>query len=107
VSILQLRVTLFLAKDEIYELELQEPLKQLAITKYSMGKNGLAEFDLSANPPVNIGDRIQIEALNPEGVRETIAVSPLVGRGFLPSPGFYLDAALTVHQFHVHSLLIR
>ena len=57
----------YLAKDEVYELELQEPLKQLACTEYSIGINGLAEFDLSARPPVNIGDRIQIDAYEPGG----------------------------------------
>jgi hypothetical protein len=57
----------YLAKEQIYEFELQEPLKQLACTEYSMGINGLAEFDLSARPPVNIGDRIQIDAYEPGG----------------------------------------
>jgi len=52
----------YLAKDEVYEIELQEPLKQLACTEYSIGRSGLAEFDFSAVPPVNIGDRIQINA---------------------------------------------
>jgi hypothetical protein len=58
----------YLAKEEIYEFRLQEPLKQLASTEYSIGRNGLAEFDLSANPPVSIGDRIQIDAYE-AGVR--------------------------------------
>jgi hypothetical protein len=57
----------YLAKEEVYELELQESLKQLACTEYSIGVNGLAEFDLSAQPPVNIGDRIQIDAYEPGG----------------------------------------
>ena len=52
----------YIAKDEVYEIELQEPLKQLACTEYSIGRSGLAEFDFSAVPPVNIGDRIQINA---------------------------------------------
>jgi hypothetical protein len=57
----------YLAKEQVYELELQEPLKQLACTEYSIGINGLAEFDLSARPPVNVGDRIQIDAYEPGG----------------------------------------
>ena len=55
----------YLAKDEVYEIELQEPLKRLACTEYSIGRSGLAEFDFSAAPPVNIGDRIQIDAYQP------------------------------------------
>jgi len=61
----------YLAKDEAYEIELQEPLKQLACTEYSIGRSGLAEFDFSAAPPVNIGDRIRIDAYQlGERVRE-------------------------------------
>ena len=52
----------YLTKDEVYEIELQEPLKQLACTEYSIGTSGLAEFDFSAPPPVKIGDRIPIDA---------------------------------------------
>jgi hypothetical protein len=55
----------YLAKEEIYEIELQEPLRQDACTEYSIGRTGLAEFDLSAAPPVNVGDRIQIDAYQP------------------------------------------
>ena len=55
----------YLAKDEIYEIELQEPLKELACTEYSLGTSGLAEFDFSAPPPVKIGDRLQIDAYKP------------------------------------------
>ena len=57
----------YLAKEEVYQFELQEPLKQLACPQYSIGINGLAEFDLSASPPLNIGDRIQISAYEPKG----------------------------------------
>jgi hypothetical protein len=52
----------YLAKDEVYEIELQEPLKQLACTEYSIGRSGFAEFRFFCCPPVNIGDRIQINA---------------------------------------------
>jgi hypothetical protein len=61
----------YLAKEEVYEMELQEPLRKLACTEYSIGIRGLAEFDLSANPPVKAGDRIQIDAYEPgERVRD-------------------------------------
>jgi hypothetical protein len=63
----------YLAKDEVYEIELREPLKQFACTEYSIGANGLVEFDLSATPPVNVGDRIQIDAYEPgERARDTV-----------------------------------
>ena len=55
----------YLANDQIYEIELQQPLKQLACTEYSIGSIGLAEFDLSESPPVKKGDRIQIDAYTP------------------------------------------
>lgn len=61
----------YLANDQVNEMELREPLKQLACTEYSVGSIGLAEFDLSDNPSVKIGDRIQIDAYAPgERVRE-------------------------------------
>jgi hypothetical protein len=52
----------YLAEDEIYEIELKDPLKQYACTEYSIGANGLVQFDFSAIPPINVGDRIQIDA---------------------------------------------
>jgi len=55
----------YLAKDEVYEIELQEPLRQFSCTEYSIGTIGLAEFDLSVTPPVSLGDRIQIDAYEP------------------------------------------
>ena len=44
---------------------LQEPLREFACTEYSIGTTGLAEFDLSANPPVKVGDRVQLIAYEP------------------------------------------
>ncbi len=55
----------YLAKEETYEVELQEPLREFACTEYSIGTTGLAEFDLSANPPVKVGDRVQLIAYEP------------------------------------------
>jgi hypothetical protein len=55
----------YLAKNEVYEMQLQEPLRKITCTEYSVGIRGSAEFDLSANPPVNAGDRIQIDAYKP------------------------------------------
>jgi hypothetical protein len=55
----------YLAKDEVYEIELQDPLKQLACTEYSIGRSGFAEFDFFVAPQVQIGDRIQIDAYQP------------------------------------------
>jgi hypothetical protein len=61
----------YLANDQVNEIELQEPLKHLACTEYSIGSIGLAEFDLSDSPPVKVGDRIQIDAYAPgERVRD-------------------------------------
>jgi hypothetical protein len=61
----------YLANEQVYEMELQQPLKQLACTEYSVGSIGLAEFDLSASPPVKIGDRIRIDAFAPgERIRD-------------------------------------
>jgi hypothetical protein len=55
----------YLAKDEVYEIELPEPLKKFSCTDYSLGTTGLADFDLFVTPPVNVGDRIQIDAYDP------------------------------------------
>jgi hypothetical protein len=55
----------YLAEDVVYEIELKEPFNQFACTEYSIGTNGLAEFDLFAIPPVSVGDRIQIDAYEP------------------------------------------
>jgi hypothetical protein len=61
----------YLANDQVNEIELRKPLKQLACTEYSIGSIGLAEFDLTESPPVKIGDRIKIDAYTPgERVRD-------------------------------------
>ncbi len=55
----------YLAEGELYEIELRDPLKQFACTEYSIGANGLVQFDLSDIPPVSVGDRIRIDAYEP------------------------------------------
>jgi hypothetical protein len=48
----------------VFQVELREPLKSIASEKYSIGMNGLVEFDLFSAPPAAAGDRIQIELYN-------------------------------------------
>jgi hypothetical protein len=55
----------YLAKKEVYEIELPEPLRQISCTDYSVGTTGLVEFDLFVSPPVNVGDRFQVDAYEP------------------------------------------
>jgi hypothetical protein len=47
----------------VFEVELREPLKSLASKKYTVGLNGMVEFDTFSEPPVVAGDRIQINLL--------------------------------------------
>ena len=47
----------------VFEVELREPLKSLASKKYTVGLNGMVEFDTFSEPPVAAGDRIQINLL--------------------------------------------
>ena len=47
------------------KLKLREPLKSLASKKYTVGLNGLVEFELFSNPRVAAGDSIQIDAYEP------------------------------------------
>jgi hypothetical protein len=49
----------------LYEVELREPLKSLASKKYTVGLNGLAEFEMFSEPHVAAGDGIQIDAYEP------------------------------------------
>ena len=44
----------------VFEVELREPLQSLASKKYTVGLNGMVEFDTFSEPPVAAGDRIQI-----------------------------------------------
>jgi hypothetical protein len=49
----------------VYEVELREPLRSLASKKYTVGLNGLVEFELFSDPQVAAGDTIQIDAYEP------------------------------------------
>jgi hypothetical protein len=51
--------------DAVYEVELREPLKSIASKKYTVGLNGLVEFELFSDPNVAAGDPIQIDAYEP------------------------------------------
>jgi hypothetical protein len=51
--------------ERVYEVELREPLRSLASKKYTVGLNGLVEFELFSNPQVAAGDSIQIDAYEP------------------------------------------
>ena len=48
-------------RDTVYEVELREPLKSFACKKYTVGLNGIVEFDMLSKPIVAAGDRIQID----------------------------------------------
>jgi hypothetical protein len=45
----------------VFEVELHEPLKSLASKKYTIGLNGMVEFDMFSKPPVAADERIQID----------------------------------------------
>jgi hypothetical protein len=51
----------YLGPNMVLEVELREPLKSVAYQKYTLGLNGIVEFDLFSEPQVAAGDRIQID----------------------------------------------
>ena len=55
----------YLGPETVYEVELREPLKGFASKKYTVGLNGLVEFEMFADPHVAAGDSIQIDAYEP------------------------------------------
>ena len=55
----------YLGPETLYEVELREPLKSLASKKYTVGLNGLAEFEMFSEPHVAAGDSILIDAYEP------------------------------------------
>ena len=46
----------YLGPETLYEVELREPLKSSASKKYTVGLNGLAEFEMFSEPHVAAGD---------------------------------------------------
>jgi hypothetical protein len=59
-SVWRMRVS-YLGPNTVFEVELREPLKSAACKKYTVGLNGIVEFDMFSGPPVAAGDRIQID----------------------------------------------
>jgi hypothetical protein len=55
----------YLGPETVYEVELREPLKSFASKKYTVGLNGLVEFEMFSDPHVAAGDSIQIDAYEP------------------------------------------
>src|SRR3981081_1425062 len=53
----------YLGPETLYEVELREPLKSFASKKYTVGLNGLFEFEMFWEPHVAAGDSIQIANL--------------------------------------------
>ena len=60
----RLRVS-YLGPETLYEVELREPLKSFASKEYTVGLNGLVEFEMFSDPHVAAGDSIQIDAYEP------------------------------------------
>ena len=52
-------------REAVYEVELREPLRSLASKKYTVGLNGLVEFEMFSDPHVAAGDSIQIDGYEP------------------------------------------
>lgn len=63
-KIWRIRISYFGAQT-LYEMELCEPLKSFASKKYTVGLNGLVEFEMFSNPPVAAGDSIPVDAYEP------------------------------------------
>ena len=55
----------YLGPETVYEVVLREPLKGFASKKYTVGLNGLVEFEMFSDPHVAAGDSIQIDAYEP------------------------------------------
>jgi hypothetical protein len=63
-KIWQMRVS-YPGPETLYEMELCQPLKSFASKKYTVGLNGIVEFELFSNPEVAAGDSILIDAYEP------------------------------------------
>ena len=51
--------------ETLYEIELREPLRDMASEKYTVGLNGIVEFEMLSNPGIAAGDSILIDAYEP------------------------------------------
>ena len=51
--------------ETLYEIELREPLREMASKKYTVGLNGIVEFEMLSNPGIAAGDSILIDAYEP------------------------------------------
>jgi hypothetical protein len=51
--------------ESVYEVELQEPLKNLVVSKTTVALNGFVEFDLCLDPHISAGEHVQIAAYAP------------------------------------------
>jgi hypothetical protein len=56
----------YLGPETLYEVELREPLKSLASKKYTVGLNGLAEFEMFSEPHVAAAMTFRSMHTNPE-----------------------------------------
>jgi hypothetical protein len=65
----------------VFEVELREPLKSLASKKYTVGLNGMVEFDMFSEPTVAADDRIQIDLFE---CRDKILTVAFVYASFVP-----------------------
>jgi hypothetical protein len=54
-------VAVAFAYERVFEAELRESLKSVAIKKCTVALNGIVEFDMFSQPSVAAGDRIQID----------------------------------------------
>jgi hypothetical protein len=51
--------------ETLYEMELREPLRDMASKKHTVGLNGIVEFEMLSNPGIAAGDSILIDAYEP------------------------------------------
>jgi hypothetical protein len=49
----------------VYEVELHEPLRSICAKRYTIGMNGLSEFEMLSDPGISAGTRIRINAYKP------------------------------------------
>jgi hypothetical protein len=59
-SVWRMRIS-YPGPNTVFDVELREPLKSAACKKYTVGLNGVVEFDMFSKPSVAAGDRIEID----------------------------------------------